>query len=59
MNNPTLRVVHDGLTIEMVGCFAIDLKELIIITLLESKMMKGDKSVFKASPSLDFYTNVV
>ena len=46
MNNPTLRVVHDGLTIKMVGCFAIDLKELIIITLLESKMMKGDKSVF-------------
>ena len=46
MNHRTLRVVHDGLTIEMVGCFAIDPKELIIITLLESKMMKGDKSVF-------------
>ena len=32
-----------GSTIEMVGCFAIDLKEHMIITLLESEMMKGNQ----------------
>ena len=42
MNSPIVRVMH-GPTIEMVGCFTIDLKEIMIITLLESKMMKGDQ----------------
>lgn len=33
----------DGSTNEMVGCFTVRLKELMIITLSESEMMKGDQ----------------